>query len=253
MRTDWWKRFFKSSGFPLADEVRVRDTETEIRKLLKLLPLPRGAKVIDVGCGIGRHSVLLARRGYHVTGVDYSPSYLREARSRAGGQRPRFLRRDMRALGFENEFDAAINLWTSFGYFLRPSEDLRVLRSIHRALKPGGRLAIELINGAGLLRKGPGGRLWERRGRYWVLEEWRVRRGVDCAVLGTRIYIDSKGRSFKGETFVRLYDRRRLDHVMRRAGFGRIRYFTGLLEQGPGNRQPRRLLAVAQKIVPSTS
>ncbi|HVE13274.1 MAG TPA: class I SAM-dependent methyltransferase, partial [Elusimicrobiota bacterium] len=172
MRKEWWKLFFRPEVFPLTGVIPEADTRAEVRILARLLP--RGAKVLDVACGEGRHVLALARRGAGVTGLDFSAPYLAAARrrARAEGLRARFVRGDMRRIPFRGEFDAVLNLWTSFGYFPDPADDLRAARAMLRALKPGGLLVLELIDAA-WLRRHFEARRWSRREAGWVLEESR--------------------------------------------------------------------------------
>lgn len=245
---DWWKRFFRASTYPLEHLVNDRATRAEVRQLARLLPVGRGAKILDVACGTGRHSLLLAKHGYRVTGVDYSSSYLGQARNSARrlGAPVEWLRRDMRHLGFHGEFDAALNLWTSLGYFPRFSDDLRALRSMRRALKPGGWLVVELMN-ADWCRKHFMPRHWYEGNRHWALEAARIRDGADPAVISERVYIGPDGRVSRGRTFVRLYDRRRLKRALDLAGFKGVRVTGGFLEGGRPLSQCRRILALARK------
>jgi SAM-dependent methyltransferase len=138
--------------------------------VLGRLRLPEGARILDLPCGYGRHAALLARRGFRVVGVDLSPAMLAEARRRyAEGPRLRFRRADMRHIAYRDEFDAVVNLYTSFGYFT-PAQNVAALRRMARALRPGGRLLIDHRDpdyDVDLPR-----RLWYRTGRKrFVLEE----------------------------------------------------------------------------------
>lgn len=107
-----------------------------------MLGLPVGARVLDVPCGQGRHAHLLAEAGFAVTGFDYSPFLLARARARGTGPALHYRRGDMRRLpaGWSGRFDAVLNLFTSFGFFLDPSDDARVIREFARVLRPGGTL-----------------------------------------------------------------------------------------------------------------
>ncbi len=105
--------------------------------------------ILDLACGYGRHSIELARRGFqNVCGLDQSAHFLKLARNRSKTLpvRPFFLRGDMRRLRFKNEFDAIINVFTSFGYFESSEDDHSVLEGVKRALKPGGLFVIDLNN-----------------------------------------------------------------------------------------------------------
>ena len=107
--------------------------------MIDVLGLPTGARLLDAACGQGRHSHLLAEAGFHVDGVDLSPTLL--ARARARGTRPmlEYHRIDMRQLppSWTNHFDGVLNLFTSFGFFVDPADDQRVLGEFGRVLKPG--------------------------------------------------------------------------------------------------------------------
>lgn len=109
-------------------------------RLLALLGLPSGARVLDCPCGQGRHAHLLAEAGLDVDGVDYSATLIAKARERGTGPRLRYRRGDMRALParWTGRFDAIVNLFTSFGFFADPHDDARVLGEFARVLKPGG-------------------------------------------------------------------------------------------------------------------
>lgn len=116
-----------------------------IDNLLPMLqPMPH-AKILDLGCGAGRHSKHLASKGYHVTGLDLSGSSIRQA------QRPKlenlqFFQHDMRVAFGKNYFDYVLNFFTSFGYFDTDAEHNKVIHNISQSLKPRGVVMIDYIN-----------------------------------------------------------------------------------------------------------
>ncbi len=126
----------------------VKKTEKEVSGILKITAAKKNWRVLDLPCGAGRHSLELAQRGLSVTGVDYSADFIKVASAAAKKQKnsPFFQQGDMRKLSFHNEFDLALNLFTSFGYFKNPSDDLKALKQYYAALKPGGLLLIDTIN-----------------------------------------------------------------------------------------------------------
>lgn len=149
---DWWKTHFDKvslSGYGLSDK-----TGIEVLGASRLLGLRRPADILDVGCGAGRHSLGLAALGHRVIGIDWSACLVEEASkmSQASGVSAVFCRGDMRRLRFRSRFDAAVNLFTSFGYFETEREDVEVLRGIRRALRPGGVFLIDLLNKSWLNR-----------------------------------------------------------------------------------------------------
>ena len=109
-------------------------------RLLEILALPVGSRLLDCPCGQGRHAHLLAEAGHDVDGVDYSASLLQRAKARGTGKLLRYTRADMRRLParWTRRFDAVVNLFTSFGFFADPKDDARVIREFARVLKPGG-------------------------------------------------------------------------------------------------------------------
>lgn len=110
--------------------------------MIEVLGLPVGARILDVPCGQGRHAHLLAENGFDVTGLDYSAYLLARAKKRGTGPTLRYVRGDMRRLPqrWTERFDALVNLFTSFGFFLDPADDARVIAEFSRVLRPGGAL-----------------------------------------------------------------------------------------------------------------
>lgn len=112
----------------------------EVSRLLELLELPSGARVLDCPCGQGRHAHLLAEAGFDVDGLDYSKPLLDVAKKRGTSRTLRYTQGDMRSLPskWTRRFDGVVNLFTSFGFFDNPGDDLAVLAEFARVLKPGG-------------------------------------------------------------------------------------------------------------------
>lgn len=112
----------------------------EVSRLLELLALPSDARILDCPCGQGRHAHLLAEAGFRVDGLDYSKTLLAAARKRGTSASLKYTQGDMRKLPSQwtGRFDGLVNLFTSFGFFDDPNDDLRVLNEFARVLKPGG-------------------------------------------------------------------------------------------------------------------
>ena len=203
---------------------RPNHEDAQILPLLRRLRMARGARVLDVPCGFGRHAVLLARRGYRVTGVDIGREVLaagRRAAARAGVDLD-FQRGDMRKLRFRGEFDLVLNLFTSFGYF-GDEGDAEVLRGFYRALRPGGWAALQMINRDWIIRnyrphgrsKLPGGiQLVETAAIDWTTS------------VGTTKWVAQRGRAkWQGVTKLRFYSPHELVRMMYAAGFASVGVF----------------------------
>jgi SAM-dependent methyltransferase len=123
-----------------------KGTQQEVDFLVEHLGLRPGMRVLDVGCGPGRHAYLLAERGIAVHGIDISQRFVELARAGAPGGAT-FERMDARAMSFDAEFDVAICLCQgAFGLMTADGEDAIVLDGMVRALKRGGQLALTAFN-----------------------------------------------------------------------------------------------------------
>lgn len=249
MSRDWTKSFFKPEIFTPGSPDAVAAAADETAFLWKALGLKKGSRVLDIPCGTGRHAVRLARRGASVLGVDITESYLREAR-KAAGKLPnvRFVRGDMRRIPLKNEFDAAINLWTSFGYFDTPAEDVKVLRGIARALKPGGLFLIDTAD-ITTIRKRFQARSWNKRadGAY-VLEDAVYVGGWDPRVVNTWTVLRAGKPERRSRFVVRAYDRARLSAALRKAGLTPMKFWTGLtFDEGAAGPAGARLVVLSRK------
>ncbi|TVQ40832.1 MAG: class I SAM-dependent methyltransferase [Wenzhouxiangella sp.] len=121
-----------------------REAAEQLPGLLELVGIEPG-RVLDLGCGPGRHALPLAATGYPVTAVDTSQTLL-EHLEQARGELPiESVQADMREFVRPEAFDLVLVMWTSFGYFEDEADHRRVLANIHQSLRPGGRLVLDLV------------------------------------------------------------------------------------------------------------
>ncbi len=145
MNTRWYESFFSGIVLDMWSEAAPPEwTKLEADFLARSLELAPGAAVLDVPCGLGRHTLELASRGFRVTGVDLSEEALARACRTAGAASldVTWRQANMRDLPWEAAFDAAFCFGNSFAY-MEPENNRQFLKSVSRALKPGGRFAMD--------------------------------------------------------------------------------------------------------------
>ena len=155
-----WEAFFAAHAEVYDENVFVKNTLAEVDFLIEELDLPPGGSVLDVGCGTGRHSVELARRGYAVTGLDLSKEMLARAKAAAdaAGVHVQWIQSDATQFSLTEQHDAAIGLCEGSLGLLSQTDDpieqpLSILRNISRSLKPQARAMLTVLNAARMLRR----------------------------------------------------------------------------------------------------
>lgn len=224
---------------------RLAKTASEIDQIEALLHLPPQALVLDLCCGIGRHSLELARRGFAVTGVDRTAGYLAEARCTAASEQlcAEFIREDIRQFCRPEGFDAAVNLFTSFGYFERPEDDQLVVQNLYRSLKPGGRLLID-TRGKEVLARSFQERIWWEEDGLTVLEEQQVL--CDWSRIACRWILFKGSQRHEWTTSQRLYSGSELAGLLSSCGFADVRVH-GDLGGAAYDQNAKRLVVIAEK------
>jgi ubiquinone/menaquinone biosynthesis C-methylase UbiE len=189
-----------------------------VARLIDVMGLPVGARVLDVPCGQGRHAHLLAEAGYRVRGVDFSRDLLAVAKRRGTSPSLQYTRADMRRLPrpWSDSFDAVINLFTSFGFFLEPDDDARVINEFARVLEPGGLLVWHGASRDGVMARFLGRDWWTTRNGTVIGHE----REFDplSGVLTVKSTWRGPKTSGEREHRIRLYTATRLAELFRDAG-----------------------------------
>ncbi|MGA2915540.1 MAG: class I SAM-dependent methyltransferase [Sedimentisphaerales bacterium] len=239
------KSLWKTVAPILFNQKRLEQTGSEVEQLIRLCGIRKGTKVLDLCCGQGRHSLELARRGYNVTGVDLTEEYLAKARrkAKAEGLNIQFIRDDMRRFCLLDYFDAAINMFTAFGYFENPAEDRRVLANLYRSLRKGGTLIIDVIGKEILARIFREREWYEENGRIF-LQEHKIRR--DWSWVDNRWILFENGKRKEFRFGHRIYSAAELTGLLKDCGFKSVEIF-GDLAGADYDHNAKRLIAVAKK------
>ena len=243
----WYVNFFGEDYLNIYRHTLTAErTEKEVAFAEQKLQLDTNARVLDLCCGPGRHSVLLAKRGHKITGLDLSQPYLDLARRAATDSKVAFdtVLADMREVPFNDYFDAAINMYSSFGYLESEAEDLKVLESIARSLKRGGRLLLDMLN-----------REWAVAN--YIQNDWHAEadgtlyiehRTLDLASSRMRVRFiivgpNGERRDSIGHD-IRLYTLTEMIRLLERVGFGGTEVFGGFDGERYGVETRRMVLCV---------
>ncbi|HEV2493334.1 MAG TPA: methyltransferase domain-containing protein [Terriglobia bacterium] len=246
MPHEWWKDFFTGAALDLWRAAMSEDrTHAEADFILGLLSLAPQAKVLDVPCGEGRLTREFAAHGFEMTGVDLSRDFLKEAEAKADGRGLdiHWVRRDMRRLAWNAEFDGAFCFGNSFGYFTDEG-NVSFLAAVSRALKPGARFVLDASSVVEV-----------------VLPILKPRTEVpvgDILFIEENRYDHVNGRLDTDYTFVRgdlaerksgshrIYTYRQMAGLLEAAGFEKLRTF-GSIDKDPFALGSPQLLLVATK------
>lgn len=238
----WFWEEFKSVLFPKA---RLEKTSEQVDKIIELLDLGKDEKILDLACGVGRHSLELARRGYEVTGLDLSEKYIEEASNQAEreGLEVEFIQGDMRDFVQRDHYDGVINFWSSFGYFENEDENFQVIKNVHSSLKKDGKFLIDVM-GKEILHD-----IFSKKDSSHIddgffLEERTLKHDGDFLESN---WILVKGDEVKEHKFMYwLYSEDDIRHILKKAGFEDVNVY-GDLERSEYDEKAERLIAIARK------
>lgn len=146
LEKEWFSEWFNSPYYHILYKSRdAREAEYFLRNLVRRLHFNKHQQLIDLACGKGRHSIFLNKLGFDVTGIDLAKDSIAFAKT-AENERLHFEIQDLRDLPYHEQFDVALNLFTSFGYFDCDDTNQLVMRQIYQILKQDGLVVIDFMN-----------------------------------------------------------------------------------------------------------
>ena len=248
-KQSWFENedFWKNYGPIMFDSAHWAEAPGVAAAVQKIAGLKKGARILDAGCGPGRISVELALLGLDVTGVDIIQAELDAAAETAAdeGVDISLVNADLRNYTTEEKFDAAINVYTSFGYCDTMEEDVQILKRICDALKDGGWFIMEMTSREIAVQYFTPGEWFERAGKT-VLTEFTVE-GAWEGLRSRWILIDNKtGGRIEHEFVQRLYSAIELKRLLLGIGFKTAEIY-GDFEFSPYNENARTMVIVARK------
>jgi len=237
--TEWFEQWFGEEYHDLYPHRDDEDARRAVALIRSVVTWESGDRILDLACGPGRHAAELARLGGRVVGFDLSRAMLRRARGRA---RFGLVRGDMRALPFRNgSFTLAVNLFTSFGYFVDDDEHRRVVQQVVAALSPRGHFVLDYLNAEYVRRTlSQTGQASRRRGDVFVT------RRIDSAdrFVIKEIELRDEGRRF--EERVRLFGADELVALLTDSGLRVVARFGNYDGAPAGAAAPRVILVAAR-------
>jgi SAM-dependent methyltransferase len=239
--TEWFEQWFGEAYLRVYRHRDDEDADRIVRLIDSVRPL-EGLRVLDLGCGPGRHAVQFHRRGARVVGFDLSMPLLSRAHHRLADGGLRVVRGDMRRLPFrEGSFDAVVNLFTSFGYFTDDRQHRIMVQGAADVLRPGGVFVLDYLH-ADAVRATLVAHEEQQVGAQRVAIDRSITDGGRFVVKEIRLVSD--GRSFIER--VRLFGPRELAGFLSDAGLTVTHQF-GSYDGGAITPSAERAILVAEK------
>lgn len=241
---DWTRQYFDEVYLKYFLEKQSEElTEKQVDFIARFFS--KDSRLLDAGCGIGRHSIKLGERGFDVLGVDSSPLYVDIARKKIKEKNLKNVRcevLDLRDMHFENIFNGVLSMWSSFGYFDDKTNE-RILQSFFIALDSKGKLIIDIENRDYILK-------------YFIRETFREKDSVFImerrrfhpltSVVTTHRYVVGKDIRKDYIRHIRVYSATEMINLFERIGFINIKVF-GDYDFSTFSEHSKRIIIVGEK------
>jgi len=229
----------------LFNQQRQSSAKEEVEKIEELLQIEGQARILDLCCGNGRHSLEFSRRGFDVIGVDRTTSYIEKARLEAEklNLNAAFMLGDMREYCVPNNFDIIMNMFGSFGYFENSDDDQKVVANMYTSLRAGGQFLIETM-GKEILARDFQKRDWIEEGDLLILSERKV--SQNWGRIETRWIAIQGTKRVEHHVSLRSYSAVELSSLLFDCGFPEVQVY-GSLNGTEYDQMAQRLVVVGQK------
>jgi len=243
MKNEWFASWFDTSYYhTLYQDRDEKEAKSFIENLITNLDIPKGASLLDLACGKGRHSITLNELGYNVLGVDLSSNSISIA-SEFSTKNLTFAVHDMREKIEGKSFAAIFNLFTSFGYFDEESDNLSVLNSVNSMLDENGLLVIDFMNANRVVST-----LVESELKHVDGIDFNIVRRYDGKHIYKEIEFSDDGNDFHFTERVQALSFDTFEKLLKKAGFRILRTF-GDFDLSPFDIvKSNRLILIAQKV-----
>jgi len=238
----WYQNWFNSPYYHILYHQRNNaEAEFFIDNLCQHLQPQQDAKLLDIACGKGRHSIYLNKKGYNVTGIDLSHSSIQYAKQ-FENDTLRFFEHDMRKLLFINYFDYALNLFTSFGYFESDRDNINALKSFRKSLKKDGILVLDYFNSQKIINN-----LVEHEEKNIKDINFNISKKIEKGRIVKTIKFDDRNQKHTFQEDVKAYFYADFERLFKLSGFKIIEYFGDYSLNPFDERQSDRLIFICGK------
>lgn len=246
---DWFEseNFWTQYAPIMFDDARWAEAPTVAQYVKDIAGLGEGDKILDAGCGLGRISVELAALGLDVTGVDIIQSELDAAResAEAEGVPLTLINHDLRSFQAREQFDCAINLYTSFGYCATIEDDMKILKNIADSVKTGGTFIMECTSRETAIMYFTAGEEFERAG-YKVVTHFEVVGAWEGLRSQWTLYPLESKQAIDHTFIQRLYPATFLRDKLIDFGYSKVNIY-GDFDKSPYNEHARTMLIIGKK------
>lgn len=238
--TDWFTDWFNTPFYSELYQNRNNEEARQfISRLLGKMPLTGSETILDLACGTGRHSIYLNSLGFDVIGADISKFSINRAQQHAN-EKLHFVQHDMR-LPLHATVDVVFNLFTSFGYFDDPTDNLRVLQSVSESLKPGGYFLLDYLNAEPVIPQLP-----IRETKQFGSNRYDIHKYFDEPFIYKEIHVSTPNTKHSFREQVTRFSKAELSNMLEDSNFSVVEWFGNYKLDGFDVQTSPRLIVLAQ-------
>ncbi len=246
-KNSWYEqdKFWEFFGPFLFDEEHQSSAKEEVENVLKLLKMEQNDRILDLCCGVGRHSLELSHKGFEVVGIDRTSDFIKKAKQKAKQKNLniKYVISDMRKYCQPDSFNVVINMFGSFGYFDNTADDHNVIKNMHTSLRAGGRILIETM-GKEILAKDFQEKDWHEEGDTLILAERKPIQ--NWGRMQTRWIVIKDNKRVEHTVSIRSYSAFELSSLLSEVGFSKVEVY-GDLKGIAYDQHAKRLVVIGYK------